>query len=41
MQLVATGAIPAARLGRRQLRFPVADLQRWLTEQTHNDPPEI
>ena len=34
--LVAAGAVPIARIGRRRL-FPVTALQRWLDDQTTND----
>jgi excisionase family DNA binding protein len=32
--LIAQGLVPAIRLGRRSVRVPVAELQRWITAQS-------
>jgi excisionase family DNA binding protein len=45
--MVAAGTIPYTRIGKRNLRFPVAALQKWLDGQTtmpagmvHNGPAQ-
>ena len=39
MDWVAAGEIPHVRLGDRCLRFPVADLERWLSQKTNQSLP--
>ena len=34
MQMVADGTVPFTRIGTRNLRFPIAALQRWLDSKT-------
>jgi len=39
-QMARDGRLPSVRLGKRAVRVPLARLQDWISEHTHEEPAQ-